>query len=482
MNATTRSLHSQRWHRLAIARAVLAYGILPNLPFWIGLSFVPHTTIGLLNLDFLVVALLSLYIKRAWSTIILVLVFFVEMLEVLPSLYFLSEHDALLSLKYIILLSWYRTLMDALLLLSVAVAIALLTEYAAGKTWLRYRRTSTCSIVFLVALLAGIRLLSSDTSIWHRDAYAGAKFATSSGSHLIKELVAHSSQSYDSTSTQEHVPSATETYLQKTDPATAKHGAAHNLVLIVVESYGDISNPAYANWLLSPYFQPGVTRRYDVQLSHSPFKGATVSGEFRELCGLQLDIPAITSVSFFAQDCVPAAMNRKGYMSTGLHGFSGQMFDRAHWWKAIGFSQTLFFEDLRNRPGIKMCSGPVPGICDADMANVIRGLLLAAPRTTPQFVYWVSLNSHLPIAISTGSSAVFQCNQKTAVVQDSAICNWMGLIFTVNNAVANLASDPNLPPTDFIIVGDHAPPFYSKPRRAEFSPTEVPVIYLRSKQ
>jgi hypothetical protein len=41
--------------------------------------------------------------------------------------------------------------------------------------------------------------------------------------------------------------------------------------------------------------------------------------------------------------------------------------------------------------------------------------------------------------------------------------------------------DPALPPTDFLIVGDHMPPFLARRERMDFDGYRVPWILLRSK-
>jgi len=58
-------------------------------------------------------------------------------------------------------------------------------------------------------------------------------------------------------------------------------------------------------------------------------------------------------------------------------------------------------------------------------------------------------------------------------------------LFTVHHnlseAITRMAMDPSLPPTDFLIVGDHMPPFFAREARMRFDPDHVPWILLRAK-
>ena len=44
-----------------------------------------------------------------------------------------------------------------------------------------------------------------------------------------------------------------------------------------------------------------------------------------------------------------------------------------------------------------------------------------------------------------------------------------------------MAMDPNLPPTDFVIVGDHMPPFFNRDARLMFDDAHVPWLILRAR-
>jgi hypothetical protein len=45
-----------------------------------------------------------------------------------------------------------------------------------------------------------------------------------------------------------------------------------------------------------------------------------------------------------------------------------------------------------------------------------------------------------------------------------------------------MLTDPDLPPTDVLIVGDHAPPFFDRSQRSQFDPERVPWVLLKHRK
>jgi phosphoglycerol transferase MdoB-like AlkP superfamily enzyme len=94
----------------------------------------------------------------------------------------------------------------------------------------------------------------------------------------------------------------------------------------------------------------------------------------------------------------------------------------------------------------------------------------------------LTLNSHLPVSADEDSAAILGCGTESAQVSDEAACNLMGLVIRAENAIAKVATRPDLPETEFVIVGDHAPPFIQRARREMFSQREVPYTILKPKK
>src|SRR5690606_17434191 len=70
-----------------------------------------------------------------------------------------------------------------------------------------------------------------------------------------------------------------------------------------------------------------------------------------------------------------------------IHGASGVMYDRVHWYPRVGFDETVFFESRRWQ---RRCYS-FPGACDDELIGEIGRFLEGKEKA---FVYWLTLNSH----------------------------------------------------------------------------------------
>ncbi len=155
------------------------------------------------------------------------------------------------------------------------------------------------------------------------------------------------------------------------------------------------------------------------------------------------------------------------------------MFYRRQWVPTLGFSKVLFRRELLAE-GIRKCDGPFAGACDDDSIRWIGDRL--ASGTAPEFTFLLTLNSHLPVSLSKDTANPLSCGTEQRFTGDESICELLTLIRRVNAAVAQVAIRTDLPATEFLLVGDHAPPFLYKSRREHFSQTEVPYIHLIPKK
>ncbi len=155
--------------------------------------------------------------------------------------------------------------------------------------------------------------------------------------------------------------------------------------------------------------------------------------------------------------CLPARMNGMGYHSIGVHGNTGEMFDRSEWYRKIGFDESWFKEGLQ-RSGLPVCPGAFSGICDAAASEWI-GDQLQKNSDSPQFIYWVTLNSHLPVPVPNMVKSPPSCEGSRMIAESPTLCSWYQLEFNVHRSVAELAMREAARPTVFLVVGDHAPPF-----------------------
>lgn len=237
--------------------------------------------------------------------------------------------------------------------------------------------------------------------------------------------------------------------------------------LVLVESMGRLQDAGLRQYALDAMAQATQGGNYRLESARMPFKGATTSGELRALCGLAGNYADLTPAEGAA--CLPADLARMGWSTTGMHGFSGRMFDRRAWWPTIGLQQLLFGRDLGD---LKTCGGAFKGVCDADLLGA-AARRVAQPR---QFVYSLTLNTHLPLdPVAVPPDLRRICRQ--AGVTES-VCALTAAHAAVLKTIGKLAAEmPNHRPL-VVVLGDHAPPFVDARSRSAFDNDIVPVFVL----
>jgi len=243
-----------------------------------------------------------------------------------------------------------------------------------------------------------------------------------------------------------------------------------NVVLVMVESLGYLRDPAARQRIAAPLYDPVLTRDYAVTSGQTVYYGSTTSGEMRELCDTRSFYKDF--VQHDTDPCLPNLMARRGYSTVAVHGFSGGMFEREHWYPTIGFDRSLFGEKLLKATG-RECGAAFRGVCDADFAPLIA----AASRDAdaggkPRFIYWLTLTSHVPIAPNDARTD-FHCGDDGGSFGHLDVCRMAELWHDVFEGVAQLAHDPALGQPEILMVGDHGPPLWSKRGRAQFEPGKV---------
>jgi phosphoglycerol transferase MdoB-like AlkP superfamily enzyme len=201
-----------------------------------------------------------------------------------------------------------------------------------------------------------------------------------------------------------------------------------------------------------------------------------VQGEARELCDSKIGFHLLEATSLELQGCLPARLAERGYRTIGLHGMVGQMFKRSTWYSRVGF-QEQWFRDRFQREGLPDCVGAFTGTCDAAVAQWV-GQRLGQPDSKPEFVYWVTLNSHLPVPTPAPLANREPCSLTPLLSQEPAFCSWYQLVANVHHAVSQAALSRPARATIFVVVGDHAPGFANATVRHQFSSEEVPYIVL----
>jgi len=454
-------------------RVLGAYLVLPNLAFWLAGHIVETLPRAVVNLDYLLVALFVPFLKRWQSALLMTLAILLDLARSLGPLYYFSQRDAFDAMVFLREISVSHVVLSAVALVLPAVVLGSLLVKIGGND-VRLRRTTPWLVALLVAFGA-IGVWGGNSSLRFRDQVAGMNFCTSAGVSMGKTIASALLRKPDRV---EPVP---------VDSATRQAGwfkeipKTQNIVLVVVESEGEPVNPAWKTLLLSPWSSSELQKRYRVDQGSVAFTGATVPGEFRELCGvLSAVIEKPTSEKDVMHNCLPWRMREAGIVPVYVHGFSSQMFNRQEWISELGFEREVFHPQLHGL-GLPDCGGPFRGTCDSAVAHWIGDQMVADPGHR-HFFYWLTLNSHLPVDADPGASKALGCSSAASQVNDETACELMALLVRVERAVTGLATRPDLPKTEFVIVGDHAPPFIFKQRRELFSQHEVPYIHLTPRQ
>lgn len=235
------------------------------------------------------------------------------------------------------------------------------------------------------------------------------------------------------------------------------------IMVVIVESLGAHRDEAIRAWL-DRRLLDGIGSRGRIEHGLLSSRGATTAGELRTLCALAGAHYRVTTDA--TAGCLPRQLQRLGWSSTALHGFTGRMFDRRAWWPVLGFDHVLFAEDLQT-PAASTCGLAFRGACDVDVLD--RGArVLQIPRS---LVYVLTLNTHLPSApIAPEPALAALC---AAQRSDEEVCGFVQSLGQVLSSVRQVAQ--SLPKdTALLLVGDHPPPFARPAQRSQFLETQVP--------
>lgn len=474
---------------------VLFYALFANIPFWAASHWLGLLPIGWICVEYACLGLLALAIPGAAASILLLLLISADILNAVSKTYYLSPTECLVNSPYLHNFSGARlwSLVSVIVLAILTAALPLLLPI---KNMQRPGRLAAAmSLVALIALALAVdyasviretgHLLNPFHALRPSDLNRFSNFRTLwvgryPLARLGRDQTLFSTVRNGSRTTLEASPSVPSAAAQamRFGGLDAKRPAAemYNLVLILVESWGLDLDPSVRNSLLTPYFQPKVLAQYHVLQGTVPFYGSTVAGEARELCSSRIGLQIVNVPAQGLRDCLPYRMNSWGYHSVALHGMDGLVFSRSEWYRTIGF-QEVFFRDSFRKQAMPECVGAFVGTCDAAVAGLIEQRLRTKTEH-PDFVYWVTLNSHLPVPTPSGLESGASCSFNPALSTHTALCSWYQLVSNVHDSTAQLAAAQLGRPTVFAIVGDHAPPFANPEIRDQFSSEEVPYLLL----
>ncbi len=157
----------------------------------------------------------------------------------------------------------------------------------------------------------------------------------------------------------------------------------NKVVLMMVESWGETAHN------LGLIKADLTQRRIEVlESGFTDYDGATLQGEFREMCARFIETSDLTFDHKVGGNCAPHVFRSKNYDVIGLHGYAKGFNARYLIWKNLGFGEAYFEEEMS---ALKHCPGAFPGVCDTDLIN--HGMDLLAKREKA-FLYLLTLSSH----------------------------------------------------------------------------------------
>jgi phosphoglycerol transferase MdoB-like AlkP superfamily enzyme len=455
---------------------LLFYLIVPNLPvllFERGMLLSPH---GYINVECFLVGVLAILLPRSATFLLLSMEMVLSFVYLLCYTYQFSLGSLLASLHYLSLLPVGQIWL-ILAALAVVCMFAGIGAYWCPRPTGRSRIGVAASLLFAAIVFVTIDTVDGENPAWPRDVASAmprltlSPLVTLAQRERLFRFVETSSLNSGNTKMDSASEKAT-TFLDR--GSTAK---SPNFVLVVVESWGLLRDPQLAQTLVSNYQDPRVLEKFRVSSGAVPFDGLTVPGEARELCHSHMGFGVLNLGEAQRAGCLPAVFHAHGYQNIAVHGYVGQMFQRVSWYEAIGFDQTWFSPSLR-QAGLADCDGAFPGICDTSISQWIGRALLSGDKDQPKFIYWVTLNSHLPVPEHPDLSGNNICSLRAELDHSKSLCSWFHLVSELHQSIHELALESQTRPTVFVLVGDHAPPFANPELRQMFSATEVPYVIL----
>lgn len=478
---------------------VLFYAIGANIPFWLASHWLNLLPLGWLCIEYAGVGLLALFLPRILSATLLLIVLAADVISDVSKTYYLSPTDCLSNLASLRDFSGFRVLAISAVLAATLICVVIAASFPAKKIRGAQRAYAAASLLAFAFMAISADYIGiaretghlpsplhiarpADTNKFsdYRDLWVGRYptlrlfldqryFGRSSGTGRSSQI---------NTSSIASAAAVAVPFLGSISGRPDQQ--RYNVVLVLLESWGLSTDASLRSALVEPYLQPELLAQYQILQGAVPFYGGTIAGEARELCSSRFGSHIIDASPQELQNCLPDRLNALDFHSMAVHGMEGHMFSRSDWYVRIGF-QEIAFKDKFTQQGLPGCVGAFKGTCDAALADWI-GRRLQQSDTDPDFVYWVTLNSHLPVPVPSGLPDGAPCSVAPILSQQPPLCSWYQLVANVHRSVARLAITKLARPTIFVVVGDHAPPFANTTLRSQFSATDVPYIVLVPRQ
>lgn len=232
------------------------------------------------------------------------------------------------------------------------------------------------------------------------------------------------------------------------------------IILMIVESWSETENS-----LNEIKKELTVKRIKIIESGFSTYKGSTLQGEIRELCSKYISLSTNLIHEKSKYKCAPEYLKNIGYDVIGMHGYSGNFYNRNIIWGNLGIEKRIFKKDIINK---KYCNGSFSGICDKDLISYGLKFINTHPL---KFLYFLTLTSHEPI----DKSLLIQKNiylQNISTKNNTQIISRKAISYLIDGIESKIDGEC----TEAYIVGDHQAP--SILGNKSFPDEKVPFLVL----
>lgn len=352
----------------------------------------------------------------------------------------------------------FAPLVSAVHAVFLALALGLIVTKLVAFIWIGQRVTVKPALLvlnlLLLVLLYQVYVGDRQSTATYRHAAGGVVASQAVNFVLMRSDLFLEHYSGEGLELKARLPGATELWFD----AVGKELVAPRLLLVLVESWGTPHDPAIQQALLAPLHRLPLQQWQQGTLNTV---GTTLDGELRELCMLHSSRYNLTEITEGFENCLPNRLQQLGYETAAVHGATGMMYDRHHWYPRVGFQRQLFFE---SQPWPRRCFS-FPGACDRDMAEAVKAFFSGEGR---RFMYWLTLNSHAPYDLrDLHRPDVLDC-QALMVSLESEVCRNLLLQAQFFADLAELLRSDSMAGMDVVVVSDHVPIIMNAAERQQY--------------
>ncbi len=456
-----------------LVRGLILYLVLPNLVF-ILLSREFFINRALINSDYLLLWVASCYLSRWVTAFLYAGLVALDLVLSTESIYHYSTVETILALRDIFEFNplLLYTITGLVLLLALATFVVT-RRLGAARPHLSHRYQVLIGIAG-VALTGATVARSVDPIDVYSSSFRDSAFVASG----ITEVGLSSLQLATTTRKNQVIfpaPGAATSHLARDISLQRNSALPYDIVVIVLESQGLLRNEADMRRVFAPLTDPEVNARYVVERGAVQFHGATIFGELRTLCRVYMPHFVPSKLPALGR-CLPNMLRRLGYETVSYHGYERWFYERQNWYPKLGIQRSNFADDMMKLSPPR-CGGHslFPGICDLWIAGQVEREL-SQPRSKPKFIYWLTLNTHLPVDSELASASSFNCAGTESLREDISPCELERINFQLYVRIRQMLLNKDLPPARFLLVGDHMPPFPTLSERALYDHEKVPFL------